>query len=59
MAFQESRAETRFDWFCHRPVASSPNQLTRHPAGLTFVTPKSQFRTCPTDHGKAPSNIAP
>ncbi|KZV51994.1 ATP-binding cassette transporter [Dorcoceras hygrometricum] len=35
-AFQESRAKTRFDWFCHRPVASSPNQLTRHPAGLTI-----------------------
>ncbi|KZV30261.1 hypothetical protein F511_38844 [Dorcoceras hygrometricum] len=25
----------------------------------TIVTPKSQFRTCPSDHGKAPSNIAP
>ncbi|KZV29284.1 hypothetical protein F511_25049 [Dorcoceras hygrometricum] len=25
----------------------------------TIVTPKSQFRTCPTDHGKAPRNIAP
>ncbi|KZV29055.1 hypothetical protein F511_15146 [Dorcoceras hygrometricum] len=25
----------------------------------TIVTSKSQFRTCPTDHGKAPSNIAP
>ncbi|KZV27930.1 hypothetical protein F511_30714 [Dorcoceras hygrometricum] len=31
-AFQESRAKTRFDWFFHRPVASFPNQLTRHPA---------------------------
>ncbi|KZV17700.1 hypothetical protein F511_31312 [Dorcoceras hygrometricum] len=35
-AFQESRAKTRFDWFCHRPVASSPNQLTRHPADRKF-----------------------
>ncbi|KZV43613.1 hypothetical protein F511_00164 [Dorcoceras hygrometricum] len=25
----------------------------------TIVTPKSQFRTCPSDHGKAPSNIVP
>ncbi|KZV57795.1 hypothetical protein F511_27365 [Dorcoceras hygrometricum] len=25
----------------------------------TIVAPKSQFRTCPTDHGKASSNIAP
>ncbi|KZV46611.1 hypothetical protein F511_39012 [Dorcoceras hygrometricum] len=25
----------------------------------TIVTPKSQFRTCPSDHGKTPSNIAP
>ncbi|KZV18483.1 putative glycerol-3-phosphate acyltransferase 2-like [Dorcoceras hygrometricum] len=25
----------------------------------TIVPPKSQFRTCPSDHGKAPSNIAP
>ncbi|KZV19808.1 hypothetical protein F511_29597 [Dorcoceras hygrometricum] len=25
----------------------------------TFATPKSQFRTDPSDHGKAPSNIAP
>ncbi|KZV41401.1 hypothetical protein F511_34639 [Dorcoceras hygrometricum] len=25
----------------------------------TIVTPESQFRTCPTDHGKASSNIAP
>ncbi|KZV46845.1 hypothetical protein F511_08606 [Dorcoceras hygrometricum] len=25
----------------------------------TIVTPKSQFRTDPSDHGKAPSNIAP
>ncbi|KZV30916.1 hypothetical protein F511_31347 [Dorcoceras hygrometricum] len=25
----------------------------------TIVTPKSQSRTCPTEHGKAPSNIAP
>ncbi|KZV45049.1 dystroglycan-like [Dorcoceras hygrometricum] len=25
----------------------------------TIVTPKSQFRTCPSDHGKAPRNIAP
>ncbi|KZV33431.1 hypothetical protein F511_40035 [Dorcoceras hygrometricum] len=33
-AFQESRAKTRFDWFYHRPVASSPNQLTRHPADV-------------------------
>ncbi|KZV16801.1 hypothetical protein F511_11727 [Dorcoceras hygrometricum] len=23
----------------------------------TIVTPKSQFRTCPTDHGKAPSGL--
>ncbi|KZV20460.1 pentatricopeptide repeat-containing protein [Dorcoceras hygrometricum] len=33
--FQESRAKTRFDWFCHRPTASSPHQLTRHPAGTS------------------------
>ncbi|KZV36961.1 interactor of constitutive active ROPs 3-like [Dorcoceras hygrometricum] len=25
----------------------------------TIVTPESKFRTCPTDHGKASSNIAP
>ncbi|KZV49995.1 hypothetical protein F511_39829 [Dorcoceras hygrometricum] len=25
----------------------------------TIVTPKSQFRTDPSDHGKASSNIAP
>ncbi|KZV23700.1 hypothetical protein F511_08674 [Dorcoceras hygrometricum] len=25
----------------------------------TIAAPKSQFWTCPTDHGKAPSNIAP
>ncbi|KZV36059.1 kinesin-4-like [Dorcoceras hygrometricum] len=25
----------------------------------TIAAPKSQFRTCPSDHGKAPSNIAP
>ncbi|KZV30384.1 hypothetical protein F511_34518 [Dorcoceras hygrometricum] len=25
----------------------------------TIVAPKSQFWTCPSDHGKAPSNIAP
>ncbi|KZV40462.1 hypothetical protein F511_35931 [Dorcoceras hygrometricum] len=25
----------------------------------TVVAPESQFRTCPTDHGKASSNIAP
>ncbi|KZV49988.1 endoribonuclease Dicer2 [Dorcoceras hygrometricum] len=25
----------------------------------TIVAPESQFRTCPTDHGKASSNIAP
>ncbi|KZV26341.1 hypothetical protein F511_38028 [Dorcoceras hygrometricum] len=25
----------------------------------TIVAPKSQFLTCSTDHGKAPSNIAP
>ncbi|KZV21231.1 hypothetical protein F511_28065 [Dorcoceras hygrometricum] len=25
----------------------------------TIVTPKSQFRTCPTDHGKEPRNIVP
>ncbi|KZV37536.1 hypothetical protein F511_31975 [Dorcoceras hygrometricum] len=34
-AFQESRAKTRFDWFCHQPAASSQHQLTRQPAGLT------------------------
>ncbi|KZV45751.1 hypothetical protein F511_21217 [Dorcoceras hygrometricum] len=34
-AFQESRAKARFDWFCHRPVTNSPNQLTRHPAACT------------------------
>ncbi|KZV46124.1 hypothetical protein F511_29644 [Dorcoceras hygrometricum] len=34
-AFQESRAKTLFDWFCHRPAASSQHQLTRQPAGLT------------------------
>ncbi|KZV44995.1 hypothetical protein F511_26552 [Dorcoceras hygrometricum] len=25
----------------------------------TIAAPKPQFRTCPSDHGKAPSNIAP
>ncbi|KZV26675.1 hypothetical protein F511_33097 [Dorcoceras hygrometricum] len=33
------------------------NTASRGPT--TIVTPKSQFRTCPSDHGKAPSNIAP
>ncbi|KZV32505.1 hypothetical protein F511_03713 [Dorcoceras hygrometricum] len=37
-AFQEYRAKTRFDWFFHRPAASSQHQLTRQPAGLTLDT---------------------
>ncbi|KZV30381.1 hypothetical protein F511_26065 [Dorcoceras hygrometricum] len=38
-------------------TSSITDTASRDPT--TIVTPKSQFRTCPSDHGKAPSNIAP
>ncbi|KZV23112.1 hypothetical protein F511_09150 [Dorcoceras hygrometricum] len=38
-------------------AACSRDTASRGPT--TIVTPKSQFRTCPSDHGKAPRNIAP
>ncbi|KZV32687.1 hypothetical protein F511_26700 [Dorcoceras hygrometricum] len=50
-AWGDGREECLYDpqWF--RDIASR---------GLTIIaTPKSQFRTDPSDHGKAPSNIAP
>ncbi|KZV39994.1 hypothetical protein F511_15246 [Dorcoceras hygrometricum] len=40
-----------------RRKAAAADKASRGPA--TIAAPKSQFRTCPTDHGKAPSNIAP
>ncbi|KZV36790.1 hypothetical protein F511_12286 [Dorcoceras hygrometricum] len=49
VSMRESRIQYLCDpqWF--RDTAS------RGPT--TIAAPKSQFRTCPTDHGKAPSNI--
>ncbi|KZV50703.1 hypothetical protein F511_19615 [Dorcoceras hygrometricum] len=45
-------------WRSNSDIASvTRDTASRGPT--TIVTPKSQFRTCPTDHGKAPSNIAP
>ncbi|KZV56841.1 hypothetical protein F511_21406 [Dorcoceras hygrometricum] len=38
-------------------VSSVRDTASRGPT--TIVAPESQFRTCPTDHGKASSNIAP
>ncbi|KZV25582.1 hypothetical protein F511_22212 [Dorcoceras hygrometricum] len=43
-AFQESRAKTRFDWFCHRPAASSQHQLTRQPADGSYGKGEQQTR---------------
>ncbi|KZV42495.1 villin-3-like [Dorcoceras hygrometricum] len=40
-----------------REAASTRDTASRGPT--TIVAPESQFRTCPTDHGKASSNIAP
>ncbi|KZV28198.1 hypothetical protein F511_24456 [Dorcoceras hygrometricum] len=40
-----------------RRVVAERDTASRGPT--TIVAPKSQFRTCPTDHDKAPNNIAP
>ncbi|KZV43598.1 hypothetical protein F511_44779 [Dorcoceras hygrometricum] len=51
ISMRESRSQYLCDpqWF--RDTAS------REPT--TIATPKTHFRTDPSDHGKAPSNIAP
>ncbi|KZV58039.1 hypothetical protein F511_38133 [Dorcoceras hygrometricum] len=41
----------------HDPLGITDSASSRGPT--TIVAPESQFRTCPTDHGKASSNIAP
>ncbi|KZV41192.1 hypothetical protein F511_43693 [Dorcoceras hygrometricum] len=37
----------------------SVTRYTTSRGPTTIAAPESQFRTCPTDHGKASSNIAP
>ncbi|KZV33866.1 hypothetical protein F511_24500 [Dorcoceras hygrometricum] len=41
------------------PLNSGKPRDTASRGPTTIVAPGSQFRTCPTDHGKASSNIAP
>ncbi|KZV48591.1 hypothetical protein F511_27202 [Dorcoceras hygrometricum] len=45
----------RADEFTTDGISSTRDTASRGPT--TIVTPKSQFRTCPSDHGKEPSNI--
>ncbi|KZV41991.1 hypothetical protein F511_16939 [Dorcoceras hygrometricum] len=40
-------------------IETSPITDTASRGPITIANPKSQFRTDPSDHGKAPSNIAP
>ncbi|KZV33525.1 hypothetical protein F511_08605 [Dorcoceras hygrometricum] len=41
------------------PIYTVSNRDTASRGLTTIATPKSQFRTDPSDQGKAPSNIAP